>query len=118
MEKKFISHVRAYRRRWGFTQDELAFLMGFKSRSVVTDLEGAEKLPTIDIAFALFAVFGTDGLELFPSLFRKVREGVVARAHERYDHLQGSAAPMTRAKLDFLEELFARASETREIDVV
>jgi hypothetical protein len=90
--------------------------MGFKSRSVVTDLEGAEKLPTIDIAFALFAVFGTDGLELFPSLFREVREGVVARAHELYDHLQGSAAPMTRTKLDFLEELFRRAEQKRELE--
>ena len=114
MQKKFTSHVRAHRRRWGFTQDELAFMMGFKSRSVVSKLESSGKLPTVDIGFALYTVFGAHNSELFPSLHREVEAVVLARAYELYERLQGSTAPMTRTKLDFLEGLFARANENRE----
>jgi transcriptional regulator with XRE-family HTH domain len=117
MEKTFTSHVRAYRRRWGFTQDELAFMMGFKSRSVVSKLERSGRLPTIDIGFALYIVFGAHGAELFPSLHREIEAAVLGRAYELYERLQGSMAPMTRTKLDFFEELFARANKKREFEM-
>jgi DNA-binding XRE family transcriptional regulator len=117
MEKKITSHVRAYRRRWGFTQDELAFMIGLNSRSVVSKLECCDRLPTLVVGFALYTVFGTRGMELFPAVFREVEAGVLARAHELYERLQGSTAPMTRTKLDFLEELLARGKAKSEIDV-
>jgi DNA-binding XRE family transcriptional regulator len=77
MEKKITSHVRAYRRRWGFTQDELAFLIGLKSRSVVSKLECCESLPTLVVGLALYSVFGARSVELFPVLFREVEAGVL-----------------------------------------
>jgi DNA-binding XRE family transcriptional regulator len=111
MTKPFTSHVRAYRRRWGFTQDELAFLIGYKSRTVVSKLERSGKLPTVDIGFALHTVFGTHNTELFPSVHRDVQAGVLARAHELYERIQGTRTPMTRTKLDFLEHLLASAKK-------
>jgi transcriptional regulator with XRE-family HTH domain len=116
MEKKFTSYVRAYRRRWGFTQDELAFMMGFKSRSVVSKLERSTYVPTLLVGYALDSLFGTRDADLFPSLFLEVEAAVLARAYELYERIQGSAAPMTRTKLDFLEELFKRAQEKRELE--
>jgi transcriptional regulator with XRE-family HTH domain len=113
MTKPFTSHVRAYRRRWGFTQDELAFLIGYKSRSVVSKLESSGKLPTVDIGFALYTVFGTHNTELFPSVLREVEAGVLARARELYERIQGTTTPMARAKLDFLEDLLASAEKQR-----
>jgi transcriptional regulator with XRE-family HTH domain len=108
MEKRLRCYLRPQRRRWGFTQKELAFIIGAKSRTIVSRLEHGNRRPSLAAAFALHIVFGTDAADLFPALFAEVEHGVLARAYDLYEQLQGDRSKATRMKLDFLEKLFAR----------
>ena len=91
-------------------------MIGFKSRSVVSKLERSTKTPTLNVAFALCVAFGTEAAEIFPSLFQEIETAVLGRAFELYERIQGSTDPMTKVKLDFLEELFGRIEKKRSID--
>ena len=109
MKKGLGCYVRPYRRRWGLTQKELAYLIGAKSRSSISRIERQKREPTLTAAFIFHIVFGTQPDELFPALFAEVEDGVMARAYELYEQLQGNPSKATRVKLDLLEDMFARA---------
>jgi DNA-binding XRE family transcriptional regulator len=113
MAKHITSHLRAYRRRWGLSQGELAFMVGLKSRSVLSEFESSGKLPTLITALAIYCVFDTPVAELFPSLYQEIEDGVLARAYDLYERLQGDPSRATRIKLDFLEELIERVEKRR-----
>ena len=116
MEKRLRCYLRPQRRRWGFTQKELAFIIGAKSRTGVSRLENGKRPPSLAAAFALHIVFGTDAAELFPAHFAEVENGVLARAYDLYERLQGNRSKTARMKLDFLEEMFARAKRRGDGD--
>ncbi|WP_453967354.1 helix-turn-helix domain-containing protein [Bradyrhizobium elkanii] len=108
------SYLRPLRRRWGFTQEELAFLIGIK-RTAVTRIEGLKRKPNIDAVFICALVFNMSPLQLFPGLMSELHEAALRRANELYEELQGDSSKTTRIKLDFLEQLFQR-SETKPLD--
>jgi DNA-binding XRE family transcriptional regulator len=116
MKKRLHSYIRPYRVRWGFTQQELAFMIGVKRRKYISHLEASRRNPKLTVAFALHVVFGTRAMELFPGLFAEVEEAVITRAYELYERLQGNPSKTTRAKLDYLEEMFARARKKGKHD--
>jgi len=99
----------------GFTQQELAFLMGVKSRTVISRIEGSKRRPSLTAIFICAFVFNTSLSEVFPGLISELHEAVLRRANELYEELQGNPSKTTRIKLDFLEQLLAR-SETKRID--
>lgn len=109
MEKRLDSYVRANRLRSGFTQKELAFIIGVRTRTFISYLEGRKRKPKLEIAFALYIVFGVEAIDLFPGLFAEVEENVMARAYDLYERLQGNPSKTTRVKLNFLEGMFERA---------
>jgi transcriptional regulator with XRE-family HTH domain len=109
MDQRLISYLRPLRRRWGLTQAELAFLIGTKTHSAVSRIETLKGYPSLAEAIACSIVFDTPPLELFPELYAKVYYVVLKQAEELYEHLQGNPSRTTRAKLDFLEEVRARA---------
>ena len=109
MKKRLDRYLRPQRRRFGFTQKELAFIIGAKSGTAVSRLEHGRRRPSLAAALALYILFGTDLVEFFPALFAEVEHGVLARAYDLYERLQGNRSKAARMKLDFLEEVFARA---------
>ena len=109
MDQRIISYLRPLRRRWGLTQKELAFLIGAKSGGVISRIEGLKRVPSLAAALACEIVFDTPPLELFPEIFSTMQDGVLDRANDLYEELQGDPSRVTRAKLDFLEEMLARA---------
>jgi len=115
MDQHFKSYLRPLRRRWGFTQRELAFLMGVKSRTVISRIEGSKRKPSLTAIFICVLVFDTSASELFPGLISELYEDVFRRANELYEELQGDPSKTTRLKLDFLEQLLAR-TETKHIE--
>ena len=117
MDKRLRCYLRPQRRRWGFTQKELAFIIGAKSRSIVSRLEQGKRRPSLAAAFALSIVFGADAAEHFPALYAEIEQGVLARAYDLYEQLQGDRSKTTRMKLDFLEKLFARTKRKGTGDV-
>jgi transcriptional regulator with XRE-family HTH domain len=109
MDRRLISYIRPLRRRWGLTQAEFAFLIGTKSHVAVSRIEARKAYPSLAEAIACSIVFDTPPLELFPELYGKVYDAVLSQAQELYEKLQGTPSRVTRAKLNFLEEVLARA---------
>lgn len=118
MKKKFDCYLRSYRRRWGLTQDELATLLGCKNGAVISRLERHVRQPSLEAAYAFEVIFGTAPIELFPGLHARVRKDVIARVRNLYDALQGDSSKATRLKLDFFEDVFARAQPRRKTNGV
>jgi DNA-binding XRE family transcriptional regulator len=114
MKKKLDCYLRSYRRRWGLTQDELAALLGCKNGAVISRLERDGRQPSLEVAYAFEVIFDTASIELFPGLHAKVKKNVIARVRDLYDELQGDSSKTTRLKLDFFEEVFARAKPRRK----
>jgi len=118
MDRRLISYLRPLRRRWGLTQAEFAFLIGTKTHVAVSRIEARKTYPSLAQAIACSIIFDTPPLELFPELYGKVFEFVLSQAEELYQKLQGNPSRVTRAKLDFLEEVLARAHpHVRDIGV-
>jgi transcriptional regulator with XRE-family HTH domain len=112
MERPLKSYLRTFRRRWGFTQKELAFLLGLESATTVSRVEQLKRLPSLGSALACLIVFETTAIEIFPALFAEIREAVRDRANQLYEELQGDPSTATRIKLDFLEELLSDADNS------
>src|SRR5262245_14199583 len=68
MDQRLISYVRPLRRRWGLTQRELAFLIGAKTHSAISQIEALKAYPPLAGAIACSIIFDTPTLELFPEL--------------------------------------------------
>jgi DNA-binding XRE family transcriptional regulator len=113
MAQRLKTYLRPFRRRWGLTQQELAFLIGVKNGTVISRIEGLTKAPRLEWAVACAVLFDTRALELFPGLFSEVHEDLLRRATELYEELQGNPSKATRVKLDFLETVLARLEKKR-----
>jgi len=114
MNQKSRTYLRPLRRRFGLTQRELGFLIGAKSGTAISRIERLKRAPSLVWARALALIFGTRALELFPELLSGIHEAVRARVNELYEELQGNPSRVTRAKLDFLEDVLARLEEQRD----
>jgi len=115
MAKRLKTYLRSFRRRWGLSQPELAFLIGIKNAAVISRLEGLNRSPRLEWAVACAALFGTRAVALFPGLFSQVHEDLLRRTRELYEDLQGNPSKITRLKLDFLEKVIARLEKEREV---
>ena len=107
-KKRFASYLRTYRRRWGLTQAELAFLLGYRSDSVICRLERQKTRVPLRVAFACFVLFGTPSSELFPGLSDEAEEAVMARVWDLYERLQGDPSRTTKLKIELLEDAIDR----------
>jgi transcriptional regulator with XRE-family HTH domain len=110
-QNRLISRLRPFRRRWGFSQRELALLLGTSNHASVSKLEAFKVRPSANDAIAAAIIFDASIVEVFPHLYALNRQAVSDRASRLYDELQGSTHSGTRDKLDFLERLLARLSD-------
>jgi transcriptional regulator with XRE-family HTH domain len=113
MDHRLKSYLRTFRRRFGFTQMELAFLIGTKSRTAISRIEGAKRRPGLNALYACAFIFDTPPPELFPDLISELHEAMLDRAYELHEKLQGNPSKTTRIKLDFLEQLMSRLGTER-----
>lgn len=77
--KDFARHLRTHRKRSGLTQRELAKLLGYTSKSLISRHETASGIPTLDIALAYEAIFRVPVAQLFPELYRAIESSIEAR---------------------------------------
>ena len=113
MDQPITAHLRPLRRRYGFTQKELAFLIGIRSRTGVSRIEGSKRKPNLAAVYICALLFNTPPPHLFPDLTSELHEALLRRANELYEELQGDSSKTTRIKLDFLEQLIARLDTER-----
>jgi transcriptional regulator with XRE-family HTH domain len=97
----------------GFTQREVAFLLGRKTGKTISQIEALRQTPTLHEAFSCGIIFNTAPIKLFPGSLAEAERLVAERANELYERLQGDPSKPSRLKLDFLEELLARLARAR-----
>jgi|SRR5271157_1182121 len=78
------NYLRTYRRKSGFTQREVAFLLGGKSGAQLSRYEKQRRLPPLRTALAFEAIYKVPLAELFAG----VRESVGGETLERIEKLK------------------------------
>jgi DNA-binding XRE family transcriptional regulator len=69
------------RRIRGYSQKQLARLVGLRSRKAICDFEAGRRLPPVRVALTLEIVLGARLSEVYPVLYREL--GALAVARER-----------------------------------
>lgn len=78
--RKLPNYLRTYRRRAGFSQDDVALLLGGHSGAKVSRLEKFRRQPTLQTALAYEAIFLVPVRELFAGQYQRIEREVRRRA--------------------------------------
>lgn len=81
------NYLRAYRRRAGLSQDDVAFLCGAKNGARVSRYECGKRRPTLENVLACEAIFRVPVRELFAGQFEGILRAVAKRAEIRAHEL-------------------------------
>lgn len=88
MSHQHVTNLKPHRKRSGFTQEELGFLLGDKKHSAISRYEAGERNPDLKTAFAYQVLFGRAVEDLFPGLHDEVRSEVGKRAQQLAQHIK------------------------------
>lgn len=106
MPKALPIYLLTLRKRWGFSQRELAFLLRISS-SMLSKLERLERRPTASIVIAAEIIFGASSADVFPSLYEQVETRVMKQAAILYERLEahrnGKSKEKCRRLLDMIQ---------------
>jgi len=105
--KSLRTYLRARRREWGLSQDELAELVGTHG-SVISDYEREIHLISIRMLIAAELIFGVTGTDLFPALYRDIQEEVCIAAGRLYARLEGRTDPHSIKKMRLISGIPGR----------
>src|SRR2546428_8706607 len=72
MAKRLHNYLLTHRKRFGLTQAEVAFLLGCRHKTKVSDYEQRTRRPMLETALACEVVFGVPVRELFAGMFDEV----------------------------------------------
>ncbi|HQU07582.1 MAG TPA: helix-turn-helix transcriptional regulator [Candidatus Paceibacterota bacterium] len=108
MYRRTHNYIRAYRKRAGLSQDELALLLGCRSGTKVSRYERHARTPTLETALACQAIFGVPVHELFPGMYREVEQVTHARAQTLARQLRSTpGTPLPERKAQLLDMMGA-----------
>jgi transcriptional regulator with XRE-family HTH domain len=100
---KFDNYLRTFRKTRGFTQREVAFLLGCHNAAKVSRYEHSKRVPELETIFAYATIFGISVQELFAGIEERAqrharhRVRLLARRLERQ-----TKNPALAQKVDFL----------------
>ena len=109
------NYLKMYRRRAGLTQAEMAYLLGFDNKGVVSRYEKRTRIPPLQAAIACEAVFGIPVSELFAGMRETAEKDIQKRLLELRSKLQtkdskGSEAQVDAHKLQWISGRLGRAA--------
>jgi DNA-binding XRE family transcriptional regulator len=81
--------LKPHRKRSGFTQEELAFLVGDKKHSAISRYEAGDRKPDLRTAVAFKMLFASDLRELFPGVHAQVSAEIAERARVLSEQIRG-----------------------------
>jgi transcriptional regulator with XRE-family HTH domain len=113
-KEKPTCYLRSYRRRWGLSQKDLAYLLGLKSEAVVSRIEKKLRRPSLKVVIGCFIIFGTSAVDLFPGISQGIEDDVMARVWELYERTQGHPTRRTKMIIELLEDVIGRAEQRRD----
>ena len=94
-----INYLRSYRLRWGLSQKELAYLLGWDRPDIISRIEKKQRPPNLTLAMACFILFDVQAAELFPDLSAGIEHLMMARVQDLYETIQGDPSRKRRRKL-------------------
>ena len=98
---KLPHYLRAYRKRAGLSQADVAFLLGCRSGAKVSRYEHFARQPTLPVAFAYEVIFNTAARELFSGVFQESQQKILQRTQALLTSLEQSnfdRAPVRKIK--------------------
>ncbi len=100
-----FNYLKTFRRRAGFSQEQLSLLLGYQDRSCISKYENSALEPNLSTLIAYQVIFQTDLQELFPDLYQKVEGEVLQRVQTLIDTLVlEEVSPMQERRLSILRE--------------
>jgi DNA-binding XRE family transcriptional regulator len=111
MKAKNLNLLRSYRLRWGLSQGELAYLLGWSRSEVISRIEMKQRAPTLKLVIGCIILFGIPAAELFPDLSTGIEADVIARVWEFYEKIQGDPSKKTKKQIELLESAIERAAQ-------
>jgi transcriptional regulator with XRE-family HTH domain len=87
---KLANYIRAYRKKSGLSQREVAYLLGCETGAQVSRYERRRRMPPVQTALACQAVFGTPVADLFAGTYETAAKKVKRRAQKLGLELQKS----------------------------
>ena len=112
-QRRPINYLRSYRLRWGLSQKELAYLLGWDRPDVISRIEKKQRPPTLALVMACFILFDIPPQELFPDISAGIEHLVMARVQELYETIQGDPSRRTKKKIELLEAAIERADRRK-----
>ena len=76
---RFKNYLFRLRRIRGYSQKQLAMLLGLRSRRAISAFEQGRRLPPVAIAMTLEIVLGTKLSEIYPAWYRELGQQAVHR---------------------------------------
>lgn len=106
------NYLAALRQRNALSEQELADLVGYASRSAVYRFERGERRPTLRFALACEVVFGEDPRKVFPGLYAKIEDAVLAHAARLDEAVRNQKGAAAARKRKLLLEMVERAAKS------
>src|SRR5688500_16426610 len=108
--QKLENYLRAFRKRTGLSQDDLAFLLiGLPSGTLVSRYEHGQRKPPLKTLLAYEVLFDTGSNELFAGVFNKMEQTVLKRVDELILRLKAEKKKgLSSQKLKALEAIVER----------
>ncbi len=109
IHEPLANHLRIHRLKTGFTQHEVAEMLHYINRDIISRHERQEVLPSLLIALSYETLYRVPVSEIFSGLKKTVDFNVEAQLaeYERYLGKQGAAGPRAASiarKLEWLTE--------------
>ena len=82
MKRPVKNEIRTYRLRRGFSQRDVAKILGYRNQSPISHWENGSKVPNLENFLKLSAALKVPPELLYRDLLRKVREEVFRRKRE------------------------------------
>ena len=108
-ERTVLCYLRTHRRVWGLTQQELASLLGFKSREHMSRIENGKRAPTIESALACQVIFGIPPSAMFPHAYDLVEERIIRDIYRQHLALWDTTRPSELRKRELFKLALDRA---------
>ena len=109
-------YLRTYRRRHGFSQSEIAALLGATSDTKVSRYESFRRNPSVTTVFAYEIIFNIPVRDLFAGAYDDVHRNVRERARRLMKLLEREPArdPQTIRKIQMLRTIVESKPEAAE----
>ncbi|PWU05334.1 MAG: hypothetical protein C5B51_14715 [Terriglobia bacterium] len=109
------NYLRTYRRRAGFSQDEVALLLGATSGTKVSRYENFSRIPSVRAVFGYQAIFRVPSSELFAGAYQDVQRQVIVRAGQLIKILDETADDaITSRKIALLRSIVEGEMDVHE----